>query len=86
MSPPLDMKMLKGRVAYCISKFGMTLLAKGVAEEMRDFNIQANALWPATAVESQATINLQLGDPVPCLVFAFARALSHAFVSSCIVS
>jgi citronellol/citronellal dehydrogenase len=62
-SPPLDMAMLPGKVAYCISKFGMTMLAQGLAEEVREAGIAANALWPATVVESQASINHGLGGP-----------------------
>ena len=63
MSPPIDMAMLPGKVAYSISKFGMTIIAQGVAAEHRGKNIAANSLWPATMVESQAAINFGLGTP-----------------------
>jgi len=63
MSPPIDLSMLPGKVAYCISKFGMTMIAHGLAEEVRGHGVAINALWPATMVESYATINFQLGDP-----------------------
>src|SRR5437667_4610849 len=33
MSPPIDPKVVPGRIAYFISKFGMTLLTFGLAEE-----------------------------------------------------
>jgi citronellol/citronellal dehydrogenase len=46
-----------------ISKFGMTMVALGLAEEVRDAGVGACALWPATIIESQATINYHLGDP-----------------------
>lgn len=61
MSPPLELKMVPGRIAYCISKFGMTLLTYGLAEEMRDANIAVNSLWPVTIIESQASIHWGLG-------------------------
>jgi citronellol/citronellal dehydrogenase len=61
MSPPLDLKMVPGRIAYCISKFGMTLLTHGLAEETRANNIAVNSLWPVTIIESQASINWGLG-------------------------
>jgi citronellol/citronellal dehydrogenase len=61
MSPPLDLQMLPGRIAYCISKFGMTLLTHGLADEMRAANIAVNSLWPVTIIESQASINWGLG-------------------------
>jgi NAD(P)-dependent dehydrogenase (short-subunit alcohol dehydrogenase family) len=62
MSPPIDLKFAPGRVAYCISKFGMTLLTYGLAEEVRADRIAVNSLWPVTIVESQASINMQLGS------------------------
>jgi citronellol/citronellal dehydrogenase len=61
MSPPIDLKIVPGRIAYCISKFGMTLLTLGLAEEVRSSNIAVNALWPVTIIESQASINWGLG-------------------------
>jgi citronellol/citronellal dehydrogenase len=63
MSPPLDLEMVPGRVAYAISKLGMTLLTHGLAEEVREHRIAVNSLWPATIIESQASINHHLGTP-----------------------
>lgn len=63
MSPPIAKSMIPGHIAYCISKFGMTMIAYGVAEEFKAHNIKATALWPATLVESQATINHDMADP-----------------------
>ena len=62
MSPPIDLKAVPGRVAYCISKFGMTLLTHGLAAEVRSSGIAVNSLWPVTVIESQASINWQLGS------------------------
>jgi citronellol/citronellal dehydrogenase len=61
MSPPLDLAMVPGRIAYSISKLGMTLLTHGLAEEVRQHNIAVNSLWPVTIIESQASINWNLG-------------------------
>jgi len=63
MSPPLDLAMVPGRIAYSISKLGMTLLTHGLAEEVKGNNIAVNSLWPVTLIESQASINLGLGKP-----------------------
>jgi citronellol/citronellal dehydrogenase len=63
MSPPLDLAMSPGRIAYAISKLGMTLLTFGLAEEVRRHHIAVNALWPVTIIESQASINHALGSP-----------------------
>eukprot|EP01130_Rhizamoeba_saxonica_P011806 TRINITY_DN4919_c0_g1_i1.p1 TRINITY_DN4919_c0_g1~~TRINITY_DN4919_c0_g1_i1.p1 ORF type:complete len:156 (+),score=31.61 TRINITY_DN4919_c0_g1_i1:469-936(+) len=62
MSPPIDTTHMKGRVAYYISKFGMTLLAIGLAQEIEGSGVTINALWPATLIESYATINHNLGN------------------------
>jgi citronellol/citronellal dehydrogenase len=63
MSPPIDVRMTPGKIAYCISKFSMTLLTHGLAEELRPANIAVNSLWPVTIIESQASINWGLGKP-----------------------
>jgi citronellol/citronellal dehydrogenase len=63
MSPPLDLSIVPGRIAYAISKLGMTLLSLGLAEEVRPHNIAVNSLWPVTIIESQASINNALGTP-----------------------
>ena len=63
MSPPFDPSILPGRVAYGISKLGMTLLTLGLAEEVRQHNVAVNSLWPVTIIESQASINHGLGTP-----------------------
>jgi citronellol/citronellal dehydrogenase len=63
LSPPLDLGIVPGRVAYAISKLGMTLLTFGLAEEVRPHNVAVNSLWPVTIIESQASINHGLGTP-----------------------
>src|SRR5262249_29889011 len=63
MSPPLDLALVPGRIAYAISKLGMTLLTHGLAEEVRPHNVAVNSLWPVTVIESQASITWHLGTP-----------------------
>jgi citronellol/citronellal dehydrogenase len=63
LSPPLDLALVPGRIAYAISKLGMTLLTHGLAEEVRAQNVAVNSLWPVTIIESQASINWGLGTP-----------------------
>lgn len=63
MSPPITPRSGGGKIAYSISKFGMTLIAHGLAEEVREHNVACNALWPATLIESMATVNHNLGGP-----------------------
>lgn len=63
MSPPVDATACAHHGAYAVSKFGMTMIALAIAEEAKAHNVTANALWPATAVESYATINFGMGGP-----------------------
>lgn len=65
MSPPINPDQAKNKIAYIISKFGMTLITHGLAAELREggSNIAVNSLWPVTLIESLATINLGLGTP-----------------------
>jgi citronellol/citronellal dehydrogenase len=41
----------------------VTLLAHGLAEEVRPHHIAVNSLWPVTLIESQESIHWQLGSP-----------------------
>lgn len=63
MSPPIDYRVIPGKTAYFLSKFGMTMMVYGLAGEVRQDNIAVNALWPVTIIETLASINFQLGDP-----------------------
>lgn len=64
MSPPirLELEVMAGHTAYNISKYGMTMVALGVAGEFRGEGITGNSVWPATVIESYASINFQLGE------------------------
>lgn len=56
LSPPLNMnpRWLGRHPAYTLSKYGMTLLALGLAEEFRSRGVAANALWPRTLIATSA--------------------------------
>lgn len=64
LSPPinLDSKWLGGHVAYTMSKYNMTMIALGLAVELKKYNIAANALWPKTTIATAAVQNLLGGD------------------------
>lgn len=62
MSPPVDAGAVAHHAAYAVSKFGMTMIAQGIAEEYEDNNVAAHALWPATAIKTAATETFGLGD------------------------
>jgi citronellol/citronellal dehydrogenase len=63
LSPPirLEAQWLKP-TAYMMAKFGMTLCALGMAEELRADGIASNTLWPRTMVATAAVQNLLGGD------------------------
>ena len=63
LSPPirLEPQWLKP-TAYMMAKFGMTLCALGIAEELRADGIASNTLWPRTLIATAAVQNLLGGD------------------------
>lgn len=63
MSPPirLEPKWLTGTSAYSMTKFGMTILSLGFAEELRDDKIAVNSLWPRTTIKT-AALDMLLGE------------------------
>ena len=67
-SPPLDMNMKEkwfaGTTGYSIAKFGMSLVALGLAGELRGKGIAVNALWPRVTIATAAIKNLLGGDRV----------------------
>lgn len=64
LSPPLnmDMKWFKNHAAYTISKYNMTMIALGLAEEFKQNNIASNTLWPCTTIATAAVKNLPGGE------------------------
>jgi len=64
LSPPLNMqpKWFANHVAYTISKYGMSMIVLGLAEELRSQQIAVNALWPRTTIATSAVKNLLGGD------------------------
>jgi citronellol/citronellal dehydrogenase len=67
-SPPLEAnikeKWFAGSTGYSIAKFGMSLVALGLAGELRDKGIAVNALWPRATIATAAIKNLLGGDRV----------------------
>ena len=63
LSPPvlLEKKWLKP-TPYMMAKYGMTLCALGIAEELREAGIASNTLWPRTMGATAAVQNLLGGE------------------------
>jgi len=64
LSPPLnlDPAWFSKHLAYTLSKYGMSMIVLGLAEELKPFRIAANALWPRTTIATAAVRNLLGGD------------------------
>lgn len=64
LSPPvnMDMKWFENHLAYTISKYDMSMIALGLAAELKKYNIAANTLWPRTTIATAAVQNLLGGD------------------------
>lgn len=64
LSPPINLhkKWFGSHVAYTMSKYNMTMIAIGLAEELRKYGIAANTLWPRTTIATAAVQNLLGGD------------------------
>ncbi|MCL6414708.1 NAD(P)-dependent oxidoreductase [Aestuariirhabdus sp. Z084] len=77
LSPPLDMdpRWFKNHAPYTITKYGMSMLSIGMAEEFRSKGIAVNTLWPRTIIAT-AAIEFELGGRR-----AFDRARTPAIMA-----
>ncbi len=64
LSPPINLnpKWFAQHLAYTMSKYGMSMIVLGLAEELKAHKIAANALWPQTTIATAAVQNLLGGD------------------------
>jgi citronellol/citronellal dehydrogenase len=64
LSPPLHMdpNWFSKHLAYTISKYGMSMIVLGLAEELKPCRIGVNALWPKTTIATAAVKNLLGGE------------------------
>lgn len=64
LSPPVNLnpKWLGSHIAYTMSKYNMTMMALGWAEEFKSVPIASNSLWPRTTIDTAAVRNLLGGE------------------------
>lgn len=64
LSPPLnpDPRWLAQHAPYTLTKYGMTMLTLGLAEQYRDHGLAAYCLWPQTLIATAAVQNIVAGD------------------------
>lgn len=62
LSPPLDLRpeWFAQHLPYTLSKYGMSMVMLGLAEELRSDGIACNALWPRTTIAT-AAVEFALG-------------------------
>lgn len=62
LSPPLNLRpdWFAAHLPYTLSKYGMSMVMLGLAEELKADGIACNALWPRTTVAT-AAVNFVLG-------------------------
>lgn len=63
LAPPLSLnpKWFKNNVAYTMAKYGMSFCVLGMSEEFKEEGVAVNALWPRTAIATDA-IDLIAGE------------------------
>ena len=90
LSPPLDIarKWFGMTLAYTTAKYGMSLVAHGLAEELGRHNIASNCLWPRTSLDTAAVRNvigaeLVKGSRKPSIYADAAYAVLKRDSSSC---
>ncbi len=64
LSPPLNMspKWFGNHLAYTLSKYNMSMMTIGWAEELKNDRIAVNSLWPRTTIDTAAVRNLLGGE------------------------
>ena len=64
LSPPISLqpKWLGSHLAYTMTKYNMSMMALGWAEELKQYKIASNALWPQTTIDTAAVRNLLGGQ------------------------
>lgn len=64
LSPPLNLnpKWFANHLAYTLTKYNMSMMTLGWAEEFKKYKIAANSLWPRTTIATAAVKNLLGGE------------------------
>tara|TARA_B100000945_G_scaffold317049_1_gene319150 strand:+ start:1525 stop:2373 length:849 start_codon:yes stop_codon:yes gene_type:complete len=90
LSPPLDIarKWFGMTLAYTTAKYGMSLVAHGLAEELTKHNVASNCLWPRTSLDTAAVRNvigaeLVQGSRMPSIYADAAYAVLKRDSTSC---
>ncbi|WP_211318303.1 SDR family oxidoreductase [Photobacterium sanctipauli] len=66
LSPPIDLspQWFKNYGAYTSSKFGMSMMTMTFANELKEYGIAANSLWPKTTIATSAIAHMKNGKKI----------------------
>jgi citronellol/citronellal dehydrogenase len=83
LSPPLDLrpKWFGPHLAYTMSKYGMSMCVVGLAEEFRADGIAVNALWPRTAIATDALSLIEGIERARCRRPEIVADAAHAILT-----
>jgi citronellol/citronellal dehydrogenase len=64
IAPPVNMdpKWFGEHTVYTVSKYAMSMMATGLAAELKKYKISSNTLWPKTTIATAAVRNLLGGE------------------------
>ncbi|KAL2041503.1 hypothetical protein N7G274_005885 [Stereocaulon virgatum] len=65
VSPPIYSRFFRGKTAYAMGKVGMSVLTKGLGMDFEKAGwagMAVTSLWPATGIESAATVTAVAGE------------------------
>ena len=67
LSPPINLapKWIGPHIAYTLTKYNMSMMAMGWAEEFKNIPIGSNALWPRTTIDTAACVIYLVAKPLP---------------------
>ncbi|MCQ1058747.1 SDR family oxidoreductase [Photobacterium sp. DNB23_23_1] len=66
LSPPIDLspQWFKNYGAYTSSKYGMSMMTMTFANELKEYGIAANSLWPKTTIATSAISHMKNGKKI----------------------
>jgi citronellol/citronellal dehydrogenase len=82
IAPPPEPRMewFAPHPAYSLAKFGMSLLALGMAGEFKADGIAVNGLWPRTLIATSALALIDVGDPAEARKPAIMADAAHVIL------
>lgn len=79
LSPPISMnpRWFRNYSPYTLTKYGMSMLTLGMAEEFRRYGVAVNSLWPRTLIAT-AAVEFEAGSPAALEAARSPRIMADA--------